>query len=138
MIKTGNASCALLDEMVKMATSAPAAPKHDGLAFNILRSLRAKEQPSLASILAQVMPPAADADVQPPGPGQADMPQEDGVDEEAVGHLVDALISLCGSPEEAKRRIDEKAQASGPADGMPDIDDGLSPMPMTPEAPATT
>jgi len=132
-MKQGNQHSSLLDALVKTA-STDNKPTEDTLASKLLGQIKAQnEQRSLKEVIAQMDPAMSgpmDSDME--GPLPEDMmsdemsPEEGALDsgpdtQGAVQALVDALIALKGSPEEAHAAIDE---CSGSPEGPEEMDMG--------------
>lgn len=133
-MKQGNQHSSLLDALVKTA-STDNKPTEDTLTDKILGQIKAKnEQCSLKQAIAQLdpaMPGPMESDMEGPLPDNSLIsdglsPEEGTLDsgpdtQSAVQGLVDALIALKGSPEEAHAAIDE---CCGSPEGPEEMDMG--------------
>lgn len=148
MNKTGNNHSSLLKSIEKIASAGPKKSSFSDFVLEIAN----KKQPTLREIFAQMDPMAPDTGAEMGGlggdtglGGETGLGNPEGMEnaepdpnQEAKIKLVEALIALCGSPEEAKKLIDAQAQPeAGPESGMEgEVAPTDMPAPMGEEAPA--
>lgn len=104
----GNNSSKVLDSLVEQANKEAEkqeSPSFEKIASNVL----SQNKQTLKDVLAQLeVDPGLDDDMgELPGEVGGDMPTDEGDTDGAKRGLVDALIALCGGPEEAKACLDE-------------------------------